>query len=61
MKDNISVMKKDYVRKYYNDKLYPEDQIQNTESGYCTNTCKIHTYKDLADYVENDYDFMDRG
>lgn len=58
--DNISVMKKDYVRKYYNDKLYPEDQIQNTESGYCTNTCKIHTYKDLADYVENDYDFMDR-
>jgi len=56
--DDISVTKKDYTFKTNNRTIYPKDQIMDMNSGYCTNSSKIHTYKDLADYVDNDYDDM---
>eukprot|EP00833_Pecoramyces_ruminatium_P017005 jgi/Orpsp1_1/1191037/evm.model.d7180000083071.1 len=53
-------MKKDYAPKKANSKIYPNDQVYDMNSGYCTNSAKIHTYKDLADYVDNGYDNLDR-
>jgi len=58
--DDISVTKKDYVRFKKDNKLYPTEKITESSSGYISNLCRIHTYKDLADYVDNDYDDMNK-
>ncbi|ORX87515.1 hypothetical protein BCR32DRAFT_289336 [Anaeromyces robustus] len=58
--DDISVMKKDYTLKRNNTSICTKDNVIDTNSGYCTNSSKIHTYKDLADYVDNDYDYIDK-
>jgi len=41
--------------------MYPTDDIIDMNSGYGMNACKLHSYKDLADYVDNGYDNMDKG
>ncbi|ORX43751.1 hypothetical protein BCR36DRAFT_415350 [Piromyces finnis] len=58
--DNISVTKKDYTEKINNRDIQQKDNIIEMNSGYGKNACKLHTYNDLADYVNDDYNDMDK-
>jgi len=58
--DNITITQKDYGPKKLSSTIYPPDKVYDMNSGYNSNSNKVHSYKDLADYKDNGYDAVDR-
>ncbi|KAL6609262.1 hypothetical protein LY90DRAFT_213708 [Neocallimastix californiae] len=51
--DDISVMKKDYRPKTSERNIRSNDQVYDTNSGYCINSDKVHNYKGLAKFEDD--------
>lgn len=58
--DNITITQKDYGPKKINSTLYPSDKVFEMNSGYNSNSFKVHSYKDLANYQGDGYNDIDR-